>query len=239
MIFFQKKVDKFYNSLQNIIILYSGKKIKDELLQKINKNNIFIPIMSTDLIKYKSIKNLKTQDEMVFIDQNLSGHADFLLNGQKMIDTFEYYEKLNKIFDFLEKKFSAKVVIAARFSNPYLSKFKNRKIIQGNTMEEIKKSKLVIGHFSTALGAVTIEKKPLLLLITNNLPNENKLYIELFSKELGAQILSMDLEDSLPKEINLNINFEKYENYYKNYLYDGNEKMILTKDIILKLIKEV
>lgn len=222
--------------MEDAIFLISGKKKEEEIKKQFNnKKNKFIPIMSRDLIKYREA-NYSLEDNIVFIDQYLPYHPDFKLRKTKSVEPISYYKYLNDFFTKIEKKYNMEIVIAAHPSSNYeFNPFNNRKIVKFKTTEEIKKSKFIIGHYSTSLGLVTIEKKPLIIINMDIFSDSIKDCIETFSKELG--VIPVNLSSN-----NTKIDFEKndifYENYYKNYLYQGKSESIPIIEI-LKIINNI
>lgn len=234
---------RFLKNTKNDIFLYSGRKEEENILNKINlKNNKLVPVKSGDLENYLKL-NIVKEKQIVFIDQNIANHQDFKNMGILSIDEKIYYEKLNKAFDLIEKELKMKVVIAAHPSSSYEKDlFLGRKIVQNQTIEEIKKSYLVIGHYSTILGLVTVENKPLVLLQTNEFNRIVTEYIQLFSEIFGVNILNIDNlnENEFKEKIkNIKIDSQKYQNYYEDYLFNGGENRDNSiKSIILKELEK-
>lgn len=221
----------FENKNNQYKFLYAGKKSNINTKNGIEKN---ISIMSEDYEKYTKLsKDIKLRNQAVFIDQNLPAHPDFDIVGEKKIEAKSYYEQLNKFFSNIEKKLNLEVVIAAHPKSNYNSKiFNGRKIVQFKTMEEIKKSKLVLSSFSTSLGAITIENKPAVLIKTTNFTPDMLESVKVFEKELGLSIINIS-NDYVIDKIPI-INYHKYKEYCRNYLYDkvGNEEKSFSKYVL-------
>ena len=208
------------NNEKNVKILYAGIKFKDGILK--NKKIEKIAIMSEDLENYLKINDVEKQEnQIVFLDQNLPNHPDFEILGEKKINSKKYYEQLNNFFDYIEKIFSAKIIIAAHpKSNHSIKTFNGRKIVKNQTALEVKKSKLILSSCSTTVGLGTIENKPIILIKNNDFSKELNFVTEKMANVLGVKVIN--LEDFNYKYIpQLNINEEKYKKYYKEYLGDG------------------
>ena len=65
-------------------------------------------------LKSKSNKKLVDGKYVVFLDQNLLHHTDFIREKVKLnIQKDKYYEQLNTLFEKIENQFGFRVVIAA------------------------------------------------------------------------------------------------------------------------------
>lgn len=231
---YRKKIENFYKNIKNSIFLVAGEKLEKEIKEKIKDNsNKIIPIMSRDLLKYRLTK-VKVKDQIVFLDQNLPFHPDFKVQEVETVNSELYYKYLNKIFDEIEKKYKMNVIIAAHPSSDYnINLFNNRKVIKFNTIEEIKKSKYIIGHYSTSLGLATVEKKPMMLINMDFFPELVKSCVRTFEEEFGIKSINIT-------ENNIDIKFQKnkkfYDRYYNNFLYQGKEELVIPINKILNFI---
>ncbi|MEJ6466314.1 hypothetical protein [Fusobacterium ulcerans] len=222
-----------YNE-KNIKILYAGIKFKDGILK--NKKIEKIAVMSEDLENYLKINDIeKEENQIVFLDQDLPNHPDFDILGEKKINSKKYYKQLNNFFDYIEKIFSAKIIIAAHPKSNYsLETFNGRKIVKNQTATEIKKSKLILASYSTTIGLGTIENKAIILIENNDFSEFMKSKVKKIAEVLDIIIINMDVfaYKNIPK---LRINKEKYQKYYNEYLGDGiNLKS--AKDSVLQFI---
>lgn len=222
-----------YNE-KNIKILYAGIKFKDGILK--NKKIEKIAVMSEELENYLKINDIeKEENQIVFLDQDLPNHPDFDILGEKKINSKKYYKQLNNFFDYIEKIFSAKIIIAAHPKSNYsLETFNGRKIVKNQTATEIKKSKLILASYSTTIGLGTIENKAIILIENNDFSEFMKSKVKKIAEVLDIIIINMDVfaYKNIPK---LRINKEKYQKYYNEYLGDGiNLKS--AKDSILQFI---
>ena len=108
----------------------------------------------------------------VFIDQDLSGHREFVSNKAfHQMDTEQYYRLLRKTLERVEKITGLEIVIAkhphALSADP--ERFlPNWRIVQGRTLELIRRCRLVIAHNSAAIASVVLNRKPLLLVFSKD-----------------------------------------------------------------------
>ena len=234
-----KLSNEMKNSDPKINLLYSGEgcKVNFQKTYKLkNKEINFISIMHKDLSDYYQIKKTE-ENQVVFLDQNLPYHLDFDRRNIQRIEANKYYKKLNMFFEHIEKKFNTNVVIAAHPSSNYnVNFFNGRKIIKGETALEIKKSRFIIAHYSTILSLATIDKKPIIFLIMEEFPQWMKSIIKKIAiGELNSTLIEVE-KFNFNKDIELKVDKEKYQKYYKNYLYNEKE-LKATKDIVLNLIE--
>lgn len=192
--------------------------------------------------QYKKIANQRPKGKnIVFIDQEIEESFESkLLNNSNYIDKQKYWNCLNQIFNYFEKKFKTKVVIAAHFRRSNDKKNLpniGRKFIFDKTPELIKDSKLVIGHHSTALNYAILMRKPILLLDFKlvNIANLQSYRVQnfLFDKlspttihidnmykfKLNRKIFKNLFKINKKKYINFKncyISFRKYKNVHQN-----------------------
>jgi len=202
----------------------------DELKEKKLNSKIF-KYNSSLFNQFKKIAHQKSKkNNIVFIDQELEKSWEQKVgNYTNLVDKQKYWNCLNEIFNYFEKKLKIKVIIAAHFRR---SKDKKnlpnigRKFIFDKTPELIKNSKLVIGHHSIALNYAILMQKPIVLLDfrlfdSSNLQNNKHLYF--LGKKISAIIIHIDTKYkfNLNKKIFKNLfknNKKKYNNFGNYYL---------------------
>lgn len=181
--------------------------------------------------QFKKIDNQKSKKKnIVFIDQELEESWEQKVdNYPNLLDHQKYWDCLNEIFNYFEKKLKIKVIIAAHFRRSKdKKKLPNigRKFIFDKTPELIKNSKLVIGHHSTALNYAILMQKPIILLdfrVFDSLALRSYKHLYFVGKKISAVIIHIDLmyKFKLNKNIFKNlfkINKKKYNNFRNYYL---------------------
>lgn len=156
----------------------------------------------------------------VFCDEYFPDHPDFnYLDGFVTADEIKkkYRSELIAFFDYLEKKYSIRVVVAAHPKSNYLgNEFGNREIIRGNTMELVKNAEFTIVHGSMSISFSLIFNIPVILAITDEMLNysyykwQSSIYSYYFS--LPVYNLSNGVDDVCPKLISPSIR--------NKYIYD-------------------
>ncbi len=159
----------------------------------------------------------------VFIDDYLPFHPDYAVIGLKNpCSENNYYPALNKFFDYVEKKFNLKVIIAAHPRSDYNlhpNLYSDRTIISGKTNYLVRDAEFVIMHSSTAISYPVLFKKRILLITTNEINESNSLdykYIQVFAKYFGQTPINVD-EDYSSFTIP-NVDEKLYEKYINDYI---------------------
>ena len=109
----------------------------------------------------------------VFCDEYFPEHPDFnYIGGFRNIGEIKdkYRREINKFFNYLETKYSVRMVVAAHpKSNYHGDEFGGREIIRGNTMELVKNAEFSIVHGSMSISYSVIFNKPIILAITDEM----------------------------------------------------------------------
>ena len=225
-------------AIRNFLIVFAS-----GLSKPLINCNKFISLNSTIFSNEK-----KNEDEIinsnyvVFIDQGYPSHPDLNKFGYEPKNEIDFIKSYNRFFDFIEKKYSTRVIIAkhpkSSVNNNY---FAGRKIIVNKTKELILNSKFVIAHSSLInLFAVLNYKKILLIFNSESklFPLDTFSHMQEFSELLDLNLVNIEDEASYSK-IDLSINKLKYELFIKKYIClnnDPNHKLI--QDAIISDYRE-
>ena len=107
-------------------------------------------------------------------------------------------------------------------------KFHPFKTYLGKTHELIKDSTIVFGHFSTSLNIAAFYKKPILLLLDNEILNrkDRSGFINSYSEELQLSKINIDNQIHCVSENSFEIDNQLYDQFIKKFLkeipYQGN-----------------
>lgn len=198
-----------------------------------SKRNIMIHAQPYDeamLCKKQESENRKPY--VVFVDQYLSGHSDFIKSGMNfpVLDLKDYCRKLCILFEKIEEDYNCEVIIAAHPKAEYKGEeFNGRAIIYGKTNSLIKDSVFVLVQTSTCLGLITALKKSFINIYDSvffeNLPSFRDYYIAIENvyhcKQLD--IGNNEQVDAYKSYITeYNDNYENYENYNERYVISKN-----------------
>lgn len=200
---------------------------------KTDNNTIIGWCNSGDYENNRLLKTTENKDFIVFLDQYIPYHNDNILNGQKQIDSNQYYPSINKYFKKLEDKYGMPIVIAAhpaamryKSENPY----DGREIHFNESSRLVHDCKFVLAHFTTAISYVVLNNKKMISLTSDVFINHKPwmdCYIQRFADVLGMPYVNVDH----PLDVNIDsISLEKYEKY--KYLYLTNKHSERTSNYI-------
>jgi len=200
----------------------------------IGKKTIILWIHYLDYDIY--LKEIKKEDypvsnTVVFLDENMPFARDwFFCKVNSPIAPEDYYPSLCNFFDYLERSYPVKIIIAAHPRSSYESLpdyFGSRPVIRGQTASLVKKSKFVLVHDSYSTNYAILFKKPIIFITTNKL---NQTFMKNFINGMAESIEKkpINLDDSFEfnLENELKVDEEKY-NYYRHcYIKkDGTEEL--------------
>ena len=145
----------------------------------LSKARVKIGAHTLDYETFMSIRDKKTKrfvrsKYLVFIDQDLPQHPDFLFSREAKhpVTPKVYYSSLVNFLNELSTVTGLKVVISIHpRGNLEKSKqyFPNFRVTKGNTGNLIKDSHLVVTHFSVAISFAILFRKPLLFVSSNEM----------------------------------------------------------------------
>ncbi|MDD5629897.1 MAG: hypothetical protein PHU21_12585, partial [Elusimicrobia bacterium] len=111
----------------------------------------------------------------VFLDEYAPFHEDNVYCGRQSAFTAEqYYPVLLTFFEYIEKNFGYRIVVAAHPRSQYEKHpdfFKGREVVRGRTAELVKNADLVIARMSASINFAVIFRKPLLFFTSDALNN--------------------------------------------------------------------
>jgi len=216
----------------------------------INKKSEILRLHSLDYDNYLSERdNDKSVDIKmgVFLDQ-FHG-IDMIYQGrQPAINPEEYYPAICNCFDFIEKKYGVRIVIAAHPRSRYERKpdiFDGRTVIRGKTAELVKKANFVLLHNSSAINYAVLFKKPIILLTTNRI-NQNFTEgiaedpsLEWLASFFGKKLHNLDTEIRIDMEEELYVNEKAYMAYKNSYIKKHGSEELPFWQIVANRIKNL
>ncbi len=164
--------------------------------------------------------------KVVFIDQGFPAFPTDLdrFNDHRLVDSADFYKMLNQFFGFVESSLSCGLEILAHpkhYGFQFSSQFNLRRVVHGNTREEIRISELVVAMTSTAISYAILFDKPMILVTSDQVDRFRFLAMGLnrISLETGSKIFNIDREHT-EQELReaLVIDHTKRESYKRKYL---------------------
>ena len=204
-----------------------------------------VKINYTDYDQFLKLNRSKDEDICVFLDSAITHHPDYYLFGSKCASNPNvYYNEINRIFAFIEKKFNLKVIIAGHPKSRYIgNEFCGRDIIVGDTLRLVSQSKLVLTHASLSINYAIYMYKKIIILTTGSygkyIPdNESMLTLmESLNRELGIQLI--DIMEKKYKIKNKSVCIDSYNIYkYKYSCWRAIENMD-SEEIVTRYIKRL
>jgi hypothetical protein len=156
------------------IVLMSGMAEENDKRFRAVKHKIWAHSFDYDIfLKVRNQTAFVDKPYAVFLDNDIVHHSDYDFASEKGLATEEsYFPAMNNFFQMLERKLGIPVLIAAHprsrcDSRPY--SWCGREIHYGKTAQLVRDATIVLAHMSTALGFAVLWRKPILLLLTDEL----------------------------------------------------------------------
>lgn len=229
----------FCSSRQGHLGLGCGSKIDLAHARKV------VAVNSTDYTTYQRIKpgndRVIADNYILFLDEYLPLHPDFVMFNLPTIDADEYYRTINTFFTQLEARYGMPVVVAA---HPKALQYKDRDFFEGRTVlfgqtaALVRDCSYVLAHGSTSIGFAVMFEKPVAVLLSETIDRVMPFYGDDFrakGRAVGACLLFYDRP--LPDTIELNIDTEAYQRYKYNYLTSPESESDSNYEIITRTFK--
>lgn len=172
------------------------------------------------------LRNPPRDDICVFYDQGLVGHRDLLAIGATTSDLPDpqwYYAALFRCFETIQAATGLRVVAVPhpRFLHG-MSRFGRYEVRPGDAIATAARARLIIGHFSAALGLGVIFDKPVIQLTSKVFVRCMGAYmqrgIRTMQRALGCSALSMDDPRAEDLQDWRAIDHARYAEYRRRYI---------------------
>jgi len=156
-----------------------------------------------------------SEEFIVFIDSMLPYHGDQVRLGFPPPDRRRYYQALNLLFDSLECFLGLETVICAhpKYNMKFaMTDFGKRTVVERQTNEYIKRSKVVLFHESSAVNTAIVYDKNIIQISSSSFNKFIKNNCKAWEERLGVNILDLDSYsvDDFDKLFNHRSKREKY-----------------------------
>ena len=177
----------------------------------------------------------------VFYDSYFPLHPDFkYIHKLKMdVDYQHYLNSMNSFFDWMERAFNLKVIIAAHPSSNYSSDdFNGRKIIKWHTCELTINAQIIINQSSNSTSFALLANKPIVFITCDDIEKCDYLskYISTLSKLLGKEKFNIDSMDYDKLEISP-VNEQLRQSYIYTFLTDKTTENKTNGKIFTEYVK--
>jgi len=172
------------------------------------------------LEKGDSVASLSLQKEeyIVFVDQNITRHTDFIRSDDEFVDEEVYFENLNSFFNLLKSKYDLdiKVAIHPRADEQYIKLFNSVATYKNMTLELIRGAKFVIMHYSTAVNFAVLYNKPIIFFYDSEFERVGLAKsVRAFSKAFGFEAIDISSNDF---DLKPSYDKDRYLEYMHKYI---------------------
>jgi hypothetical protein len=161
----------------------------------------------------------------VFLDQNICFAPDYIYENVSAFATADkYFPAICNGLRKVSANLQIPVQIAAHPRLPdrklNLDYFQGIPVQFGRTAELIGNCRFVVCHYTTAVQLAVLFRKPIIFVTTDQLSSSPALkFIAQFASILGKQVINLDGDlDSIDWRKELNIDFERYDTYRREYI---------------------
>ena len=248
-----KKTIRFVNILKLKIypkyIFYSGSQSYEWCKKYCSASRLIsVPTADCDrfIINQKNKKKQKNTKKNKFVTYIAGYHAhpDQIFHEKTIIpvkqpSTDLYYKPIKSFLEDFNKISNLEINIA---KNPKqeneINYYNYGKQFSAKTFELVRDSNFVIVQLSTAMSFAVLLFKPMLFITNKHFPRNTKKRISVVAKYFGKKPLDVTREkfDLKRFEYEKKINYQKYENYIKEYLLHKKETRT-SYEIISEIIK--
>lgn len=188
-----------------------------------------------------TVERIAEKPYAVFYDSYFPLHPDFKhIHKLKMkIDYDHYLKSMNMFFDWIEQKYSLKVVIAAHPSSKYSpNDFCGREIIKWHTCELTLSAQIIINQSSNSTSFALLANKPIIFITNDDIEKCNYLsrYIDTLSQALGKEKYNIDSYD-YNRMIISPVHEDLRQKYIYTYLTDKSIEKKNNDEIFTEYVK--
>lgn len=235
-----------YKSNGNIMCTEANKRWMPNKFEAFSHRNYMVNSddYTMELMRGETFLEEEEKNAIIFVDQYLTGHSDFLLNGIELPITnkIEYYDECNHFFSVLENKYNTKVIIAAHPKAEYEgSEFDGRKIIYGKTSSLIKNAKIVLLMTSSVYGITCLNRKKFIIISSKQMINGVQWKtLEDLKNYFKSNICIMSDVDMINIDEYVNQYGPLYEKYVSTYLVSKHGMFNKTiPEVIMENVEEM
>ncbi|HEX7674836.1 MAG TPA: hypothetical protein VF412_11730 [Bdellovibrio sp.] len=161
----------------------------------------------------------------VYLDLGITNHPDmhFYKMSYSQEDFKKHRDRMNAFFSLVEKQTGCPVIIAVHPKVQYSAEhFEQRRQEKNKTAELVKKSELVITHYSTSTSYAVIYDKPIVFVYDDVLGSKDASglpvisFIKNFAERLQATCIDISNSDTI--QLTLAHSQEAYSSFKRNYL---------------------
>jgi len=216
--FFINKILNIFNQNYFDILIITGKSSSSNFLNFPAKKILYGNSYDYEKIENKNFNDLSYKYS-VYLDEILFEHPDEKLLNLQSIEDGNFYVKLDKYFQILEKEDNLKVVVAMHPKRNLEDRkfFDNRNVFYEQTKELVKNCEYVIAHGSTSINFAIIYKKPIIIFTTKNINSHYKNVFVNLKKMINCNIINLD-ENNVSFKVEKSISEKSYLDFFYQYI---------------------
>lgn len=197
-------------------------------------------------IKYEHYKIAKlekpiiTEKYILYLDTDFAFHHDLIKDTEmENINPEIFFKKMNLLFEKLEEKYNAKVIISAHPKSNYTNEFNDRKIIKFKTPNLVVNSYAVVAHLGTSIATAVLDYKPIIFPYYQEMEEKAcRGWLKTssgYANYLDAPFVNLDKADY---SIDFNVNETKYKQFIDNLIINQNLITGSNLEMIIELLEK-
>jgi len=204
---------------------------------------LWIHTLDYDIYLKEKNRNCTERDIAVFIDEFMPFHHEYaMFKLDPPIEAERYFTILDRFFESVEKRTGYEVVIAECPEADYEDApdyFRGRKRFKGQTGSLVHESKLVLGHYSTALNFVNLFQKPIIFMSCSDFRKKAVEYhIQEMAKWFGKSPIFIDEVQDINWGLELKVSKEHYDDYRNSYIKTEHSQDLPFWQIVANRLKK-
>jgi hypothetical protein len=199
-----------------------GLGVTEQYSMLVGENTQVIKLCSYDYAQSLASSSYQERERyIVFLDENLINHTDYVINNVVVEDEVKYYQELKKFFSYLELKSSARIIVAAHpradveYTKKMLSEYE---IVQGKTAALVRGCYACVTHASTSSNFAVIYNKPIIFLTSNRMKRTRKAN-DILASWFGRKPINMSsVSEYQDVELHMRVDSELYDRYFSRFI---------------------
>jgi hypothetical protein len=221
---------RFFGVREADVALHTGEQSFDFVRDPVGENTRHIWAHALDYDFFLSQKDQPVCPDpalAVYIDEYFPLHPDLsYIDTPCPVSVDEYYLKLRHFFDYIEKTYNVRIVIAAHPKSDYENTdyFDGRLVIKGQTSQMVRKSAFVLTHMSTALNLAVLFRKPIIFMTMDKFEESSHgrliigPYISSIASALNTVPINIDRYYDADWTSVLRVDTDAYEKYENDFI---------------------
>jgi len=204
---------------------------------------LWIHALDYDIYLEEKNRQCPERDIAVFIDEFLPLHHEYdMFNLDPPIEAERYFTILDRFFESVEKRTGYEVVIAECPEANYEGApdyFRGRKRFKGQTAALVHESKLVLGHYSTALNFANLFRKPVIFMSCSDFRKKAVEYhIQEMARWFGKSPIFIDETQNIDWGSELKVSDKHYDDYRNSYIKTEHSQDLPFWQIVANRLKK-